>query len=81
MSATLATYARELPELTSSVKLTTPASASREELVEVWKQWMQQAGMTAGIEFDSIVCCWQVWACKFCIRPMCCYKVQCTTQG
>ena len=65
MSATLATYAKELPELTSSVKLTIPASATREELVEVWKEWMQQAGKTAKKHNpDSDVCCWQVLACK-----------------
>lgn len=43
VSATITTYAKDLPELTQAVKIATPAGASREELVNVWKQWMQQA--------------------------------------
>ena len=44
VSDTVAGYARLLPDLTHKVKVVTPATSSREELVGVWKQWMQEAG-------------------------------------
>lgn len=44
VSDTVAGYARLLPDLTHKVKVLTPETSSREELVGVWKQWMQEAG-------------------------------------
>ena len=43
VSQTVAGYAKDLPDLTHSVKYTAPPTASREQLIEVWKSWMQEA--------------------------------------
>lgn len=47
ISDTVAGYAKLLPELTHSVKYVTPPHKTRDDLVAVWKEWMQEAGETA----------------------------------
>merc|ERR1712130_651420 len=48
VSDTVAGYAKLLPDLTHKVKVVTPSTSSREELVGVWKQWMQEAVQETG---------------------------------
>ncbi len=48
IDASISNHMLELPDLTHAVKVLPVESASKEALVDAWKQWVEQSGALHG---------------------------------